>query len=70
MNTFRTFHHLTADPAAALVYARIADLHDAARAERIDPIARRPRLSIRVVDAALRWRSDHRPLLRHRATPV
>ncbi|OZC49481.1 hypothetical protein CH254_13370 [Rhodococcus sp. 06-412-2C] len=70
MNTFRMFHHLTADPPAALVYTRIADLHDAARAEQIDPIARRPRLLTRLVDAVLRSRPDHRPLLRHRATSV
>ncbi|WP_143545262.1 hypothetical protein [Rhodococcus sp. 15-649-2-2] len=65
-----TFHHLTADPPAALVYTRIADLHDAARAEQIDPIARRPRLLSRLVDGVLRSRPDHRPRLRHRATSV
>ncbi|MGV8873380.1 MAG: hypothetical protein ACOH2Q_12705 [Rhodococcus sp. (in: high G+C Gram-positive bacteria)] len=56
MNTFREFRHLTADPPAALVYSRIADLHDAARPRRIEPIDSSPGLMRRMVARVVRAR--------------
>lgn len=51
MSSYREFRHLAADPAVAVVYARMADMQDATRnASRPDAL-RRPTVAYRL----LRW---------------